>query len=120
MRDPSKLRIVATAEELAIATYGVTAKFPREERYGLTAQLRRAAVSVGSNVVEGCHRQRNGAFAPFLHNALGSVAEMQFQLRVATRLGFGDQANVEELCERAEHVRAMLIRLILALRARGD
>jgi len=108
MRDPGKLRIVPAAEALAVDTYRVTATFPSEERYGLSMQLRRAAVSVGSNVVEGCHRQRNASFAPFLHNALGSAAEMQFQLTVASRLGFGSEPELMALRDETEHVRAML------------
>jgi four helix bundle protein len=62
MRNPADLRVLGEARELAIETYLSTARFPGAERFGLTAQMRRAAVSIGSNIVEGCHRAGNRAF----------------------------------------------------------
>jgi four helix bundle protein len=120
MRNPAKLRLIPAAEDLAVDTYAVTAAFPASERFGLTAQIRRAAVSVGSNVVEGCHRQGNRAFLAFLHQALGSAAEMQFQLRIAIRLGFGNAKALLALIDKANHVQRMTVRLIVALREKGD
>jgi four helix bundle protein len=120
MRNPTKLRRIPAAEDLAVETYSVTAAFPASERFGLTAQIRRAAVSVGSNVVEGSQRQGNRALLAYLHQALGSAAEMQFQLRVASRLEFGDRDHVETLIDQANHVQRMTARLIIALRAKGD
>jgi four helix bundle protein len=120
MRDPSKFRLVPAAEDLAVETYSVTAGFPASERFGLTAQIRRAAVSVGSNIVEGSQHQGNRAFLAYLHHSLGSAAEMQFQLRIAARLGFGHSAQVEALIDEANHVQRMTARLIVALRTKGD
>jgi four helix bundle protein len=120
MRDPTKLRVVAVAEDVAVATYEATANFPRDERFGLTAQTRRAAVSIGSNIVEGCHRQGNRAFLPFLHHALGSAAELQFQIRLARRLRFGDTTELEALSTTLTEMKVMLSRLIVSLRRRGD
>ena len=120
MRNPAKLKLIPAAEDLAVETYLVTAAFPPSERFGLTAQLRRAAVSVGSNVVEGSHRQGNRAFLAYLHQSLGSAAEMQFQLRVAVRLAFGDADAVDALIDQANHVQRMTVRLIVALREKGD
>jgi four helix bundle protein len=120
MRDPAKLRLLAEAEELAVAVYGATASFPPAERFSLTAQLRRAAISVGSNIVEGSQRQGNNAFRVFLHHALGSAAEIQFQLTVARRLGFGNAEQLDDLQDRANRVQRMLARLILVLKAKGD
>ena len=120
MRDPAKLRLVPAAEDLAVDTYLVTAAFPSTERFGLTAQIRRAAVSVGSNVVEGSQRQGNRAFVAYLHQALGSAAEMQFQLRIAVRLRFGDPEAIRVLLDQANHVQRMLARLIVTLREKGD
>jgi four helix bundle protein len=120
MRDPAKLRLVAEAEELAVAVYAATATFPATERFGLTGQLRRAAVSVGSNIVEGSQRQGNNAFRVFLHHALVSAAEIQFQISLARRLGFGNAEQLKDLQIRANRVQRMLARLILVLREKGD
>jgi four helix bundle protein len=120
MRDPAKLRVVAEARELALATYATTARFPNAERFGLTAQMRRAAVSVGCNVVEGCHRAGNRALVVFLYNALGSAAELQFQIELSLQLAFGDRAELQSLHTRATDCKKMLSRLIASLRRRED
>lgn len=109
MRNPADLRVLAEARELAIATYSATTRFPNAERFGLTSQMRRAAVSIGSNVVEGCHRAGNRAFVVFLYNALGSGAELQFQTELAIRLGFGEHAELESLHHRATDCKKMLL-----------
>ena len=120
MRDPVKLRVLAEARELVFATYAATARFPNDERFGLTAQMRRAAVSIGSNIVEGCHRAGNRAVIVFLHNALGSAAELQFQIELALPLRFGEQVELEALHKRATACKKMLSLLIARLRLRGD
>ena len=63
MRDPQKLNVVPAARQLAVAVYQATRDFPRGERFGLTSQIRRSAISIGSSIVEGCHRQGNRAFS---------------------------------------------------------
>jgi four helix bundle protein len=120
MRDPSKLAVIPEAEELAIAVYRATVSFPKDERFGLTSQMRRAAVSIGSNIVEGCHRQGNRAFIPFLYNALGSAAELEFQLRLATRLDLGNIAELNAIRDQANKLTRMLVNLIAALRRTID
>jgi four helix bundle protein len=112
------LDVVPQSEELAVMVYAATRAFPADERFGLTAQTRRASVSVGSNVVEGCNRQGNRAFLAFLHNALGSAGELEFQLRLALRLSFGDPNEVRQVLDQANKVKRMLIRLIESLRER--
>jgi len=67
MRDHTKLRAFELADELALLVYQVTARFPREELYALTAQMRRAAVSVPSNIVEGCARDNQADYLRFLY-----------------------------------------------------
>src|SRR6187402_1284066 len=89
MRNPTKLDVIPQSEELALLVYQITREFPKDERFGLTAQMRRSAVSVGSNIVEGSQRQGNRAFLSFLHQALGSAAELEFQLGLAVKLKFG-------------------------------
>ena len=120
MRDPSKLTVLNEARELALATYAATARFPDGERFGLTSQMRRAAVSVGANIVEGCHRSGNRALIVFLHYSLGSAAELQFYIELASPLGFGRPSELDALHTRATGCKKMLSRLISTLRRRGD
>ena len=88
MRDHTKLRAFDLADEVAVLAYRVTAGFPREEVYGLTSQMRRAAVSVPSNIVEGCARDSQADYLRFLYIAFGSLRELHYQLRLSKRLGF--------------------------------
>jgi four helix bundle protein len=82
--------------------------------------MRRAAVSIGSNIVEGCHRGTNRGFIVFLHQALGSAAELQFQIELAQLLGFGDSTDLSGLHTRATDCKKMLSRLISSLRDRRN
>lgn len=77
------------AIELTVALYKLTASFPREEIYGLTAQLRRAGVSIASNIAEGYGRTTKGEYKSFRGMARGSALEVQTQLVIARELGFG-------------------------------
>src|SRR5438094_167424 len=115
MQNPDNLRVVQLAEDLAIAVYDFTAAFPREERYGLTAQMRDAAVSVGSNICEGCGREGNSALRPF-HHSLGSLLELDFQRRIATRRTYGNERDRTDLRERILHLRRKLVMLISRMR----
>jgi four helix bundle protein len=88
MRDHTKLRAFELADEVVMLVYQVTAGFPREEMYGLTSQMRRAAVSVPSNIVEGCARDSLADYLRFLHMAFGSLRELHYQIGLSKRLGF--------------------------------
>jgi len=120
MQDARKLVVYAEAHELAAAVYRLTLGFPNEERFGLTQQLRRAAVSVGSNIAEGCGRKGSRAFVPFLHYAIGSTKELEFQAELAVTLGYCAQAEADIVLERALRTRRMLIRLVGAVRRRAQ
>ena len=98
MRDHNKLRAFQLADEVALLTYQVTAGFPQEERYGLTSQIRRAAVSVPSNIVEGCARDTHSDYLRFLYIAFGSLRELHYQMDLSRRLGLlgNDDAEVVE------------------------
>jgi len=76
MRDHTKLRAFVLADEVAIFTYRETKNFPKDEIYGLTSQMRRAAVSVPSNIVEGCSRESQSEFLRFLEIAFSSLREL--------------------------------------------
>ena len=112
MHDSRNLRVAEEAEDLAVATYEHTVKFPRSECFGLTSQMRRAAVSISSNIAEGCGRRNNRELLPYLSNAAGSASELASQLRIATRLHFGDSSSAEQLRLRTLGVSKMLTRLI--------
>jgi four helix bundle protein len=88
MRDHIKLRAFELADPLAISVYHATSAFPREEGFGLTAQLRRGAVSVASNIVEGCARSSEAEYLHFLDIAYGSAREVEYPIGLAHRLGF--------------------------------
>jgi len=81
VRDHKELDVWKTSVELVTEVYVATKTFPKEELYGLTNQLRRAAVSVPSNIAEGAARQTTKEFVQFLYISLGSVAEVETQLR---------------------------------------
>ena len=92
------------AVDLAERIYKTTRAFPREERFGLTAQLRRCAVSVPSNIAEGHGRLTVGEWRHFLGQARGSVLEMQTQLILARRLSFIDATTIDSTLELSEEV----------------
>ena len=113
MRDHTKLRAFELADELAVLIYRVTAKFPKEEMYGLISQLRRAAISVPSNIVEGCARESQADYLRFLTMAFGSLKELHYQLDLSKRLGFldkGDYSLIEPKIIETEKVLNGLIR----------
>jgi four helix bundle protein len=115
VRDHTKLRAFELADEVAVLVYQVTAGFPKEELYGLTSQLRRAAVSVPSNIVEGCARDSQADYLRFLYIAFGSLRELHYQLNLSKRLGFvqsRDSSLLEAKLVEAEKVLNGLIRAL--------
>jgi four helix bundle protein len=96
---------------LAKLIYRLTANFPSEERYGLTSQLRRAAVSVPSNIAEGQARRSTKEFLQFLSHAEGSLAELETQLLLSVELGFSEQTQVEPALKEIDELQKMTVAL---------
>jgi four helix bundle protein len=103
--------------DLTEAIYKLTSKFPDAERFGLTNQMRRASVSVPSNISEGYGRATKGEYFQFLGHARGSCSELETQLLIAKRLGFGTTANLESADSLCNEVGRMLGGLMKSVRA---
>jgi len=103
------------AVEMTVGTYALTKNFPATEIYGLTSQMRRAAVSVASNIAEGRGRMTDGEFRQFLGHAQGSNYELQTQMEVARRLKFGSEEQIKEVERLSIEVGKMLSVLIATL-----
>jgi four helix bundle protein len=100
-----------------MAVYRQTQHFPRQEQFGLTAQMRRAAVSVASNIVEGCARQSQGDYVRFLDMAYGSARELTYQMSLAHRLGYLKDDSFQALDAASVETCKVLNGLIRSLRS---
>ncbi len=119
MRDHTKLRAFDLADALALKVYGVTRTFPREEQFGLASQMRRAAVSVASNIVESCARSSENDYLHFLDMAYGSARELAYQASLAYRLGFIAPSAYPAFAAECAEAGKVLGALIRSLRARA-
>ncbi len=111
------LDVWKNAMDFAEKTYLLTGKFPKEEQFGLTAQLRRSVVSIPSNIAEGAARNSDKEFLQFLYISLGSLSEAETQLLLAKRLRF---INDDSLLSDIEIIRKMLLGLMKYLRGRKN
>jgi len=116
MRDHTKLRAFELADEVAVLIYRATRGFPKEEIYGLTSQMRRAAISVPSNIVEGCARESQVEYLRFLEIAFGSLRELHYQFGLAMRLGYMDEPGVSACDAKMMETEKVLGTLIRSLR----
>ena len=105
--------------DMSVAVYELTQKFPREEIYGLTSQMRRASVSVASNIAEGRGRLTQGEFRQFLGTAQGSNFEVQTQLAIARRLGYGATISLTQAEKLSIEVGKMLSSLIVSVQLKA-
>jgi len=101
--------------ELVKKVYVMTGKFPKEETYGLSSQMRRSAISVPSNVAEGFRRYHNKEYRQFLYIALGSCAEFETQATISKELNYISSEKEKELLEMLDHVSRMITNLIKKL-----
>src|SRR6266852_4413119 len=99
MRPHEKLDVWKKAIDFVVAVYRATDGFPKEEKFGLTSQLRRAAVSIPANIAEGAGRKSSKEFAYFLSNSQGSASEVETELLIASRLGYLNPNVFSELQE---------------------
>ncbi len=97
VRPYEKLHAWKAAHELALSVYHVTEKFPRDERFGLVSQSRRAAISVPANIAEGCAKRGSKEYRRFLDISLGSLSELSYLLRISRDLGFLTEERCVEL-----------------------
>ena len=104
----TELKVWQKSHAFVLQVYRLTKSFPLEERYGLTSQLRRAALSVPTNVAEGAKRQTNAEYARFLNIAEGSLAESEYLLMVSRDLGYLTHATSKPLLAEADEIAKML------------
>ena len=117
------LDVWQVAMTLAQESYLLTTLFPKDEMYGMSAQIRRAAVSIPANIAEGYGRDQTGSFVQFLRIAQGSARELETHLILAERVRLVDQqavAPLQELCERVSKMLRALIRSLEARRANNE
>jgi four helix bundle protein len=119
MRDHRKLKAFQLADALVISVYKETCAFPREEMFGLVSQMRRAAVSVPVNIVEGCARNSHAEYLKFLNISFGSLRELGYQIDLASRLGYIPSRKASLLSEQYEETARVLSGLIKSLMSRS-
>jgi four helix bundle protein len=119
-QDVQDLTVWQRAIDLTVCIYRLTKEFPKEETYGLTSQLRRASVSVASNIAEGRGRLNPAEFRQFLGVALGSTFEIKTQLIVARRMEMGRAIAIDEAAALSEEVSKMLTSFIQKLSSKAN
>jgi four helix bundle protein len=115
-RDPWQLRVFCRADELVVRIYQVSKGFPSDERFGLQGQLRRAAISVSCNVVEGSGRSSPKDYLHFLNTAQGSAAEARYLIHLCGRLGMIDRADRDDIWKAYDDVCRGLQALVSSIR----
>ena len=118
MRPHERLNLWRKAADLVVKLYSITNSFPKDERYSLTQQIRKAAVSVPANIAEGAARQSDKEFLYFLSNAQGSASELSTELLIAYELGYLTQQQHCEANEDLDHIGRMIYGLSQNVKAR--
>jgi four helix bundle protein len=116
MQDFKKLRVWEKGHQLTLAVYEMTVPFPRDEQYGLTSQMRRAAASIVFNIAEGCSRSTRVDFARFLQVSAGSACELEYQLLLAHDLKLLQTENYQQLLSKTVELKRMLTSLMQRIR----
>jgi four helix bundle protein len=108
MQNFKKLKVWEKGHQLTLVVYRLTARFPKEELYGLTSQMRRASVSIVSNIAEGCGRDGRPDFGRFLQLATGSASELEYQLLLAYNLNYLKPEEYQDTEKAVVEVKRML------------
>lgn len=116
MNNHKDLEVWKKSIEFVKDIYEKTKSFPKEESFGITNQIRRAAVSIPSNIAEGAARNHKGEFKQFLYIALGSLSELETQLIITREIKFLEENQFKSLNEKLEIIRKLLIGLIKFLK----
>ena len=115
LRNHRDLEVWKKAHALTLHLYKVSRDFPRDEMYGLTAQLRRASASIGANLAEGCGRQTDNEMARFLRITLGSASELDYHLLLSRDLGFLSDKDYDYSSKELTGLRKMLRSFLAAI-----
>ena len=115
MRPHEKLDLWKKAIDFVVSIYKVTESFPKDERYGLTSQLRRASVSIVANIAEGAARQTRKEFRQFLSHSQGSASEVDRELIISFHLNFLTREDFKKLTNEPDHIGRMITRLSQSL-----
>ena len=118
MNNHKDLDVWKKSVELAKDVYETTKGFPKDEVFGLTSQMKRASVSIASNIAEGAARKGQQEFVQFLYIAIGSASELDTQIEIARATGMGDATALDNLQQRTDTVKAMLYGLAKSIKAR--
>jgi len=120
LRNYQDLQVWTKAHALTLELYRLSRAFPREEMYGITSQLRRAAASIGANLAEGCGRQTDNELARFVRIALGSATELDYHLVLCRDLELLNKQQYETVAKELTSVRKMLVALLNAIESRDQ
>jgi four helix bundle protein len=115
--DFKKLKVWQKAHQVTLSTYRATATFPKEEMYGLTSQLRRAAASIAANIAEGCGRRSDGEMCRFIQIARGSASEVEYHVLLAHDLHLLTEKDFQFLTREADELQRMLTALSQSIKS---
>lgn len=116
MKDFRDLQVWAKSHQLTLSTYKATVRFPKEELYGLTSQMRRSAASIPANIAEGCGRDGDTELGRFLQIAMASASELEYFILLAHDLGFLAATDHDQLTQQVIETKRMLASFITKLR----
>ena len=119
MRPHERLEVWEHAVDFVVRIYRITENFPREEKFGLTSQIRRAAVSVPANIAEGAARQSSKEFSYFLSNAQGSVSELATEILIASRPGYVNEQTYRSEDDELTSIGLMILGLARSVERRN-
>jgi four helix bundle protein len=117
VKDYREIKVWLRSHDLTLKLYGLTKRFPKDEQFGLTSQIRRAASSIPANIAEGCGRDGYAELKRFMNIALGSACELDYFILLAGELGYIDTTITEQLAREILEIRRMLGSFIQKLKA---